>query len=149
MRLLIAIFALLLASACGSERETPTPEPERAAPAPAPEVATPEPKPAGPDPERGAAQYATLCASCHGPRGGGDGPIAASLDPKPADHSNGAVMNALSDETLFRVISEGGSAVGKSPLMAPWGGTLSDDDIRDVIAFIRTLADPPYRAPSG
>ena len=58
-------------------------------------------------------------------------------------------MNALSDETLFRVISEGGSAVGKSPLMAPWGGTLSDDDIRDVIAFIRTLADPPYRAPSG
>jgi mono/diheme cytochrome c family protein len=30
--------------------------------------------------------------------------------------------------------------VGKSPLMAPWGGTLSDAQIRDVVAFVRTLS---------
>jgi mono/diheme cytochrome c family protein len=57
-------------------------------------------------------------------------------------------MNALSDEYLFRVIKEGGPAVGKSPLMAPWGGVLRDDQIRDVVAFLRSLADPPYR-PAG
>jgi mono/diheme cytochrome c family protein len=53
-------------------------------------------------------------------------------------------MNALSDAHLFKVISEGGAAVGKSNMMAPWGPTLSDEEIRSVIAFIRTLADPPY-----
>jgi mono/diheme cytochrome c family protein len=53
-------------------------------------------------------------------------------------------MNALSNEHLFKVIKEGGPAVGKSPLMAPWGGTLSDEQIWDVVAFVRSLAQPPY-----
>ncbi len=55
-------------------------------------------------------------------------------------------MNALDDAYLTKVIKEGGAAVGKSPLMAPWGGTLSDAQLADVIAFIRSLADPPYIA---
>ena len=33
-------------------------------------------------------------------------------------------------------------------LMAAWGGSLTDAQIRDVIAFIRTLADPPYSPPA-
>jgi mono/diheme cytochrome c family protein len=53
-------------------------------------------------------------------------------------------MNALSNEHLFKVIKEGGQAVGKSPLMAPWGGTLTDAQIWDVVAFVRSLAKPPY-----
>ena len=69
--------------------------------------------------------------------------------PRPARHSDGTTMNALSDDYLFRVIDEGGAAVGKSPLMAPWGGTLSDDQIRSVIVFIRSLADPPYHPDQG
>jgi len=38
----------------------------------------------------GGALYARYCASCHGVTGRGDGPVAASLDPHPADltHSN-------------------------------------------------------------
>jgi len=39
------------------------------------------------------------------------------------------------------VIKTGGPSVGKSPLMAPWGGTLSDAQIHDVVAFVRTLAE--------
>ena len=99
------------------------------------------------DPARGAATYQTLCASCHGPRGAGDGPAGQSLDPRPARHDDGAYMNALSNEYLFRVIKEGGAAVGKSPLMAPWGGALSDAQIWDVVAHVRTLAEPAYRGP--
>ena len=57
-------------------------------------------------------------------------------------------MNALDNPYVFRVIKEGGAAVGKSPLMAPWGGTLSDTQIHDVVAFVRTLADPPYKSGS-
>ena len=56
-------------------------------------------------------------------------------------------MNALSNEHLFKVIKQGGAAVGKSPMMAPWGGSLKDEQIRDVIAFVRSLADPPYDGP--
>jgi mono/diheme cytochrome c family protein len=97
-----------------------------------------------PDAARGAALYAANCASCHGPGGDGDGPAAAALTPKPAKHSDGAYMNALTNEHLFKVIKEGGTAVGKSPLMAPWGGTLSDAQIWDAVAFVRSLAKPPY-----
>lgn len=94
--------------------------------------------------ERGEAAYTQYCASCHGARGHGDGPLGASLVPQPAKHSDGTYMNALSNEHIFKVIQQGGLAVGKSSMMAPWGTTLSDDRIRDVIEFIRSLADPPY-----
>jgi mono/diheme cytochrome c family protein len=117
----------------------PTAPPEAAAPAPAAEAA------AAGDPAQGAGQYALYCASCHGEKGCGDGPLSASLDPKPAKHCDGNVMNAMTDEYLLRVVKEGGAAVGKSPLMAPWGGTLTDAQIRDVIAFVRSLAVPAYQ----
>ena len=49
-------------------------------------------------------------------------------------------MGSLSDEYLYQVISKGGASVGKSPLMAPWGAVLSDEQIRDVLAFVRLLS---------
>lgn len=94
------------------------------------------------DPTQGELLYGTYCASCHGARGAGDGPVAAGLDPKPARHDDGPSMNRLSDEHLFRVIRDGGAAVGKSPLMAPWGEMLSDPQIRDLVAYVRSLASP-------
>jgi cytochrome c oxidase cbb3-type subunit 3 len=149
----LCLAVLLFALACGDSGETaPTPDP---APAPVPEEpaappAPPEPTPApaepasGPDPVAGEMNYKLFCATCHGEDGCGEGPGAAGLDPQPAKHCDGEYMNALSDEHLFKVIKEGGPAVGKSPLMTPWGGTLSDDDIHDVVAYIRSIADPPY-----
>lgn len=79
--------------------------------------------------------------------GDGDGPMSALLDPKPARHSDAAAMSALSDETLFRVIKDGGPAVGKSPQMAAWGDRLSDETIRDLVAYVRSLALNPLAAP--
>ena len=70
--------------------------------------------------------------------------VMMELVPKPAKHSDGRYMNALSDAHLYKVISEGGAAVGKSSMMAPWGMSLEDEDIQGVIVFIRSLADPPY-----
>ena len=94
----------------------------------------------------GRRDYALYCASCHGAAGDGDGPLAAALDPRPARHSDAEYMAGLSDADLFRVIQEGGAALGKSPLMAAWGGTLSEAQIKDLVAFIRTLAEPPPTA---
>jgi cytochrome c oxidase cbb3-type subunit III len=92
--------------------------------------------------------YALNCASCHGPRGGGDGPLSAGLSPQPAKHADGSYMNALSNEHLFKVVKEGGAAVGKSAMMAPWGTSMSDDEIHGLVAFLRSLADPPYDGPT-
>lgn len=99
------------------------------------------------DPAAGEAQYKIFCESCHGPGGNGDGPAAAALDPKPAKHNDGAYMNALSNEHLIKVIAEGGTAVGKSPLMAPWGGVLNEQQVKDVVAYVRSLATPAYSCP--
>jgi len=97
-----------------------------------------------PDATQGAQLYAQYCATCHGPKGEGNGPAAAGLPVKPANHADGAYMNGLSNDHLFQVIKYGGMAVGKSPLMAPWGGTLSDQQIWDLVAYVRSLAKPPY-----
>jgi len=89
--------------------------------------------------------YTSYCSTCHGETGKGDGTAAASLPAKPADHTNGAVMNQLSDKFLLEIISKGGGAAGKSTFMPSWGGSLNEKQIRDIVAYIRTLAIPPYK----
>ena len=146
----------MLALGCGggddSVKPAPTPTPAASpepAPAPQPEP-DPEPEALAPgDAVLGATVYTQNCAACHGATGGGDGPLSESLDPKPARHTDGNFMNALDDAYLARVIRDGGASVGKSPLMAPGGGALSDADIANVIAFIRSFADPPYPGAAG
>jgi cytochrome c oxidase cbb3-type subunit 3 len=80
--------------------------------------------------------------TCHGEHGKGDGPAARALPVKAADHTNGPVMNQLSDKYLSDIISKGGAAVGKSPIMPAWGNQFNEAQIRDLIAFIRSIADP-------
>ena len=89
--------------------------------------------------------YQGNCASCHGENGKGDGVAAQSLPVKPADHTNGGVMNALTDKWLVDIISKGGVAVGKSSFMPAWGGALDEKQVRDIVGYIRTIAVPPYK----
>ena len=91
------------------------------------------------DAEQGKKLYGQFCASCHGQSGKGDGPAAAALNPKPRDHTNKEYMSKMSEDELLNVIKNGGVSVGKSPLMPPWGASLKDDQIKDIIAYIRTL----------
>jgi mono/diheme cytochrome c family protein len=62
------------------------------------------------------------------------------LNPKPKDLSDKAYNSKLSDQYLSDIISKGGSAVGKSPLMPPFGAALKEADIKNVVAYIRSLA---------
>lgn len=89
--------------------------------------------------------YLANCSSCHGESGKGDGVAARSLPNKPADHTNGSVMNGLTDKWLIDVIAKGGAGVGKSSFMPAWSGVLNDGQIRDLVTYIRTLAVPPYK----
>jgi mono/diheme cytochrome c family protein len=86
--------------------------------------------------------YATYCASCHGDQGKGDGVAARSLPVKPADHTNNAVMSQLSDKYLTDIITKGGSAVNKSGFMPGWGSSLNAKQVADVVAYVRSLANP-------
>jgi mono/diheme cytochrome c family protein len=97
------------------------------------------------DQAEGRKLYASYCATCHGEKGKGDGMAAKSLPAKPADHTNGAVMNQLNDKYLLDVITKGGGAVGKSSFMPSWGGALNEKQVRDLVAFIRTIAVPPFK----
>jgi mono/diheme cytochrome c family protein len=94
--------------------------------------------------EAGKQLYQQRCAPCHGPDGKANTPTAQALNPKPRDHTDGAYMNQLSHDHLTKVIKQGGVAVGKSPIMPPQAD-LNDQQIRDVVAFVRSLASPPYQ----
>ena len=90
--------------------------------------------------QRGQADYAAYCAPCHGSRGAGDGPMARMLAAAPARHDDAAFMSRRSDEYVFQLLKDGGSKFGKSPLMGAWGKILSEDRIRDLVAYIRFLS---------
>ncbi len=144
--------------AAPAPEEAPAPEAEpapdaapEAAPEPAPQEAPAPEAAAGAitlgDAAQGKSIYETYCVACHGAGGKGDGAAAATLTTKPADHTDGNVMNAITNEDLYKAIKEGGAGVGKSNLMPAWGATLKDEQIRDVVAYVRSLADPPYEGP--
>jgi len=90
--------------------------------------------------------YVRHCATCHGEGGRGDGASAASFATKPADLTDGRLMNGLPDEFLVSVIMHGGPAEGLSPGMPPFSAYLSDTDTRLLITYLRTIAAPPFRA---
>jgi mono/diheme cytochrome c family protein len=100
------------------------------------------------DAAAGKAAYTTNCASCHGDTGKGDGPVGAALPPpSPRDFSTGDFKfdtdedgETGSDADLKGVITKGAAAFGGSALMAPWP-TLSEAEVDNVIAFIRTLKE--------
>jgi len=57
------------------------------------------------------------------------------------------LMNALSNEHQTKVITEGGASVGKTSMMAAWGGPMTDEEIRDMVEFVRALSVPAYSGP--
>ncbi len=81
----------------------------------------------------GAEVFKTNCESCHGPLGKGDGPAGAALDPTPKDLS--VLQVSAGDDFLYWRINTGKEGTG----MVAWKGTLTDEQIWQVVSFIRTL----------
>lgn len=88
------------------------------------------------DAAKGKALYAGKggCVNCHGPGGRGDGPAGKMLVPPPADLT-GPKTKAKSDAELLKTIREGRSGTA----MAAFKGQLSEQEIRDLLAYVRSL----------
>ncbi|MEE9132402.1 MAG: cytochrome c [Gemmatimonadota bacterium] len=83
--------------------------------------------------------YRLYCVQYHGSRGNGRGinDTAGGLSVSPKNHVYAEEMSQLSDGELSMAIAEGGDAVQKSGLMPPWGGTLSAQEIDDLVLYLR------------
>ena len=92
------------------------------------------------DAKAGKAKYDANCVGCHGATGKGDGAAAAALNPKPGDMTDAKAMKALTDKYLFDIIKDGGVSQKKSPIMPASGKKLNDQEISDIVAYIRGLA---------
>jgi mono/diheme cytochrome c family protein len=99
------------------------------------------------DLEAGKAAYQANCASCHGPEGKGDGPVAMALDPKPRSFAEAKFKydtdgdgKTGTDADITNIVKQGAAAFGGNAMMAPLPH-LSDDEISNIIAYIRTLKE--------
>ena len=89
--------------------------------------------------ETPADNYKAYCVQCHGREGTGKGVNTRDMSVVPRDHTDAKSMSGRSDETLFKAIKEGGPSIDKSILMPPWGSTLSDEEINDLVQHLRML----------
>lgn len=87
------------------------------------------------------------CVWCHADATPAGPSNRSNLTPVPSLLNDGATLNAESDEFMQNIITLGGSALGKSAMMPPYGKMLSSEEIRSVIAFARAVAQPPYQPP--
>lgn len=124
VRLVIALLVILPVSVLAAD-----PDPE----AP-PRTAT---GPATKDVSRGKELYLRYCSGCHGEDGRGE---AKTFRPSVGNLSVKDLMDQVPDEYLFTVIQRGGAAVGKNAAMPAWNRQLLDQDIWDIVAFVRTLS---------
>ncbi len=84
--------------------------------------------------------YEKACATCHGASGKGDGPTGQMLQPKPADFTT--ALKGKDEAYLTKVITEGGTSVRKSPMMPPYQGVLSNEQIQGLIQYVKGFASP-------
>ncbi len=94
--------------------------------------------------------FAGKCGPCHGPQGKGDGPYSLSEGIRPRDLSMGALLSIRTDEFLFGIIKNGGASVGFSEVMPPFGVSMSDEEIKNVVQYVRSeICNCQYIKDSG
>lgn len=91
------------------------------------------------DPVEGKALYEIYCTQCHGTQGTGGGINVRDMAVLPRDHTDSGEMSARTDEELAKAIKEGGKSVNKSVLMPAWKKNLNDEQVDDLVAYLRQL----------
>ena len=126
---IVLMLAALVLAACGGGGAAPV-----ATLVPVPADFAGKTNPLGADAaSAGAEVFKTNCEACHGPQGHGDGPAGAALDPAPKNLAD--LQTQATDDYLFWRINTGKEGTS----MVPWKGILTDEQIWQVIVFVRTL----------
>ena len=133
MRAQRLLLAIVIAAAAACSRSATQQAPARDA------ATTPQQPPPGYEVRLGHDLFVHYCATCHGDAGAGDGFNAYNLDPHPRDLSDPAYQKTKTDADLADTIRRGGAGVGLSSLMPPWGRTLSERQVAEVVRFVRSL----------
>jgi cytochrome c553 len=83
--------------------------------------------------------FSDSCSDCHGKSGKGDGPRAAELKTQPANYTDCGAMSKIDDDYMFKIIKGGGESVGKSKDMPDFAKAYDDDEIKSLIAYVRSF----------
>lgn len=77
------------------------------------------------------------CAMCHGREGDGRGPLSAQFDPRPRNFACAETVNGIPDGQLFWIVKNGSPGTA----MPPFGNKLSDEQIWQIVLYLRQLAN--------
>lgn len=83
-----------------------------------------------------AALFQQYCVLCHGPKGEGDGVMAPQLNPKPRNFKKDPFKFGDTDEDHFKIMKN-----GTNTGMLAFGGTLTDDQIKALVPYIKILRE--------
>ena len=84
---------------------------------------------------RGGLVYANYCVTCHGMNADGNGRAARLYTPRPAN-LRGSDKN---DQYVSLIIRKGGAALGRSEFMPTWDAELTEEQVRDLVAYLRSI----------
>ena len=82
------------------------------------------------------ANYESSCAKCHGPDGKGQTKMGQKLGVK--DFTDAKVQAEIKDDAAFKTIKEGKKDADGKTMMKAFD-TLSDEDIKALVAYMRTF----------
>ena len=88
---------------------------------------------------RGGIVFKNYCILCHGEAG--DGVARATK----LYGNVGLNIGKQSGDYLDKIIRLGGAAVGRSEFMPPWQDELSDEQVKDVVAYLTVITVPEKR----
>ena len=78
--------------------------------------------------------FQSVCSTCHGPKGKGDGPAGMAFNPHPADFTDPAFWKTHTDSVMIHSITDG---KGNMP---PFGGTYDPATVKALVAYIHQLS---------
>jgi len=84
---------------------------------------------------RGGLVFANYCVTCHGINADGNGRAARLYNPKPANLR----MSDKNDAYFGLIVRKGGAALGRSEFMPTWESELTNEQISDLVAYLRSI----------
>jgi mono/diheme cytochrome c family protein len=84
---------------------------------------------------RGGLVFSSYCVTCHGMNADGNGRAARLYNPRPANLR----MSDKNDAYILSIIRMGGPAMGRSEFMPPWGAELTEEQMKDLTGYLRSI----------